>query len=155
MQDQAKTTLDDFNYWVADMDDALARFFEMLPAGMRSKLDCTPESIDALEGWILSRYPSIEAIKAADQSRMVDGMARYVGETFRKNAGGQWDIDLDNPKAAFFGIPILTGFRSEICPLALVTASTDRRTGKFIRTVLENNLKRPKVDLGGRHWNSW
>src|SRR5262245_60552911 len=104
MQEQAKTNLDDFNYWVADMDDALARFFDGVPGSLRSKLDYSPQSIDALEAWILTRYPSMQAIRAEDESRMVDGMARYVGETFRKNAGGRWDINLDNPKAAFYGV---------------------------------------------------
>jgi hypothetical protein len=151
MEDQAKTNLDDFNYWVADMDDALARFFDTLPASLRSKLNYSPESLEALERWILARYPSIEAARAAEESRIIDGLARYVGETFRKNAGGHWDINLDNPKAAFFSVPILTGFRTPICPLALVTASTDRRTGRFIRTVLDNNLRRPTTDTGERH----
>lgn len=31
------TTLDDFNYWVADMDDALERFMDFLPEALLPK----------------------------------------------------------------------------------------------------------------------
>ncbi len=142
MENQAKTNLDDFNFWVADMDDALERFFKLLPGSIRSKLDSSPGSLDTLESWILNRYHSKDVMLRPDESRIVDGIARYIGETFRTNVGGHWSINLENPKAAFFGIPVLVGYRTPICPLALATASADRRTGRVIRTVLENNLKK-------------
>ncbi len=31
-------------------------------------------------------------------SRVLDGAARYIGETFWKNAGGNWTIDLEDQK---------------------------------------------------------
>lgn len=142
---QHLVTRDDFEYWLADMDDALDRFLERLPAQMRQQLDYTAASLDTLESWVLTTYPSTQAMVERDQAQIVDGAARYIGETFRRAVGGRWDIDLKNRKNVFFGVPILTGFEERptpVSPLALATASADRRTGTFLRTVLENIVRR-------------
>ena len=136
---------EDFEYWLTDMDDALDRFFGTLPQSLRSRLDYTEESLDALEHWILDRCDSPSALLEPSSKELLDGLARYVGETFRKQIGGHWEIRLDDPKYAFFGIPQLTGFSDKPTPVSahsLVTASTDRRTGTYLRTVLQNTKKR-------------
>lgn len=143
MSRQAITTRDDFEFWLVVMDDALERFLAVLPPQIREKLDYSPSSLDALETWILDRYPSPQAMLERDQSRLVDGVARYIGETFRKTLGGYWDIRLDDPKFAFFALPILTGFEEKptpFCPLTLATASADRRTGKYLCTILKKKI---------------
>src|SRR5437868_12085685 len=43
---------DDFEYWLADMDDALERFCAQLPEAVRAKLDYSQASLDVLEGWM-------------------------------------------------------------------------------------------------------
>jgi hypothetical protein len=145
MSRKALSTRDDFEYWLMDMDDALERFLSGLAPHIKEKLNFSPSSLDALEAWILERYPSTQAMLGRDQSRLVDGAARYIGETFRKALGGRWDIELDDPKYVYFGVPIFTGFEEKptpVCPLTLATASANRRTGKYLRTVLENMIKR-------------
>jgi hypothetical protein len=148
MSDQQRTAeeqRDDFEYWLADMDDALERFFQKLPPAVRSKLDFSPESLDVLEGWILENYASTDDLLKPEAKEPVDDLARYVGEVYRKTLGGIWDIRLDDPKYAYYGLPELTGFSekpSPIAPHTLVTASADRRTGVYLRTVLENTRKR-------------
>lgn len=121
------------------MDDAIERFRDRLPADIRDALDGSPESLDALETWILERYPETRAMLADDQAESVDGAGRYIGEVFRRELGGHWDIELDDPAAAFFNLPVLTSGpgSTPIAPAALATASADRRTGSFLRTVLE------------------
>jgi hypothetical protein len=141
LSSNALTTRDDFEYWIVDMDDALNRFMQILPEPLREKLNYSPASLDYLEAWILDCYPNTSAMLENSQSQIVDGAARYIGETFRRAIGGYWDIRLDDPNTAFFGVPILIGFEERstpIAPLALATASADRRTGNFIRSVLEN-----------------
>jgi hypothetical protein len=137
-------TDEEFEYWLADMDDALERFFETLPPEVRGALDYSPASLDVLESWLLAKYSTLEAARQPTESRSLDGVARYVGETFRKNLGGRWEIRLDDPKYVYHGIPQLTGYTEKptpIAPLTLATAAAKRRTGHFWSTVLTNTLK--------------
>jgi len=146
MSDQEKKNGRDwFEFWLADMDDALARFLSELPAPLRSRLDFSPESLDALESWLLEGYASVDDLLKPEAKETVDGLARYVGETYRKTIGGKWEIRLDDPGYAYYSLPQLTSFgprSTPIAPHSLVTASADRRTGNYWRTVLENTRKR-------------
>jgi hypothetical protein len=140
-----RTSRDDFDHWVSDMDDSLSRFLSGPVATIRERLDFTPQSLDTLEHWLLERYRSTKDMLASDQAPTIDGTARYIGETFRKAIGGHWDIELENPKDAYFGLPILTSFEPKptpICPATLATTTADRRTGTFLRTILERTAKR-------------
>lgn len=128
-----------FQYWLADMDDALERFLKSLPPETRSKLDYSIESLDAVEDWILEKYGSTAEMLDPKESRTVDGLARYIGETIRRNVGGHWEIRLDDPKYAYYGIPQITGYSPHPTPEApatLATAAADRRTGNFISGVV-------------------
>lgn len=139
------TTRDDFEYWLADMDDALERFLDSLPAQLRGELDYSIASLDPLEQWILDRYASTKAMLEPTESGVVDGLARYIGETLRKQVGGHWDIRLDDPKYAFYGLPELTGFGARStpeAPITLATAAADRRTGHYIRKIAEAMQRR-------------
>jgi hypothetical protein len=93
-----------------------------------------------VEQWILDRYPNTDAMLVEDESRIVNRLACYIGETFRKTLGGRWSMRLDDPKFAFHGLPILIGGKglaTPECPLTLATASADRRRGNYMRTILE------------------
>jgi len=135
---------EDFEFWLVDMDGAIERFLEEVPSAITRRLDFSPESLDALEAWILGRYPSAQTMLAPTESRVVDGLARYIGETFRKAIGGKWEIRLDDPRYVFHGIPQLTGFSERptpVAPISLATASADRRTGKFLSSVLGSYIR--------------
>lgn len=147
MNRKALTTRDDFQYWLMDMDDAMERLLAELQPQNRKKLDFSPFSLDVLEAWILERYESPRSMLEREQKQIVNGAACYVGETFRKALSGRWDIELDDPNYVYFGVPILRGLGGKStteseCPLSLATASADRRTGTYLRTVLENMIKR-------------
>ncbi|MFJ2990796.1 hypothetical protein ACIPF8_23315 [Collimonas sp. NPDC087041] len=132
---------DQFQVWLMDMSDAIERFRQFIPADMAARLDFSPESLSLIEEFALANYPTIDDIKKQSEAKVVDGMARYVGQVFRKHFGGKWIIDFNDKKNVFYGLPQLTGMagqRTQTCPLTLVTASVDRRTGKFIRTVFDN-----------------
>src|SRR5262245_51374817 len=127
------------------MDDALAAFLATLPEDIRGRLDYSAQSLDALEGWLLSRYTDPKQLLAPEAASVLDGAARYLGETIRKEMGGTWEIKLDDPKYVYYRIPQLTGFSptpTPISPFPLITASIDRKTGTFLRTVVENAKKR-------------
>jgi UTP:GlnB (protein PII) uridylyltransferase len=147
MANKTSLTNDDFQLWIFNMDDELDRLKEDLPQELASKLDYSDESLKLVEAWILQRYASVEETKEKGEAQILDRLARYVGETIRKQVGGHWDIDLENEKNAYYALPVITGFEEKptpVCPLTLVTASTARRTGTFISGVLENVKKKLK-----------
>jgi hypothetical protein len=132
---------DQFQVWVIHMDDAMAEFMQTLPVELQEKLNHSVASLDALEAWLLARYDSIEHSKPKSESLVLDGAARYVGEIFRIVTGSRWDIQLDDPKTLFFGVPVLKGGKLGVipaCPLTMVTASLDRRTGRYLSGIVKN-----------------
>lgn len=135
---------DQFQNWLAHMDDALAEFSGRLPAALKEGLDYTPASLDRLEAFLLERYPSVQAIKAEPEPYL-DGASRYVGEVFRRNIGGRWRIRTDDPKYVYAGLPELTFLKERdtpACPIKLVPTALARRTGTFLSTVFENQAQR-------------
>ena len=129
---------EDFEAWVAEMPDALERLFAELPPSLASELVYTPRSLLALEAWLLSQYQTIEAFRS-ERTVVVDGCARYIGQSFNAALGSHWHIDLKNKKNPFFSMPVITGGRagsSPLCPHFLATASLDRRVGRFMYEIL-------------------
>lgn len=135
---------DQFEVWLMDMSDAIERFRLSIPKSVGERLDFSPDSLNAIEAFILATYSNVDEIKEQSEAQMVDGMARYVGQVFRKHLGGKWSIELVDKQNVFYGLPQLVGMAgqsTQICPLTLVTASTDRRTGKFIKTIFDNHMQ--------------
>ncbi len=134
------TDRDQFEYWLASLDEMLQEFFSTIHEEYRKQLDLSPASLDTLEGIILQRYADAKAMLDPNESSFVNGLACYIGETFRKAIGGRWTIRLDDAKFAFYGLPIIADAgkdrKTVECPLTLATAAADRRTGKYLRTVL-------------------
>jgi len=132
-----------------DMADAIERFRQSLPESVRERLDFSPESLNVIEALVLGEYSSPEQLQKHGDVALIDGMARYVGQVFRQHFGGKWFIDYGDPKRAFYGLPQLrdmAGRRTQQCPITLVTASADRRTGKFIKTVFDGYQERAVAD---------
>lgn len=130
-------TRDDFELWLVEMDDRLEALWQDLPPSLSDQLDYSLASLTALEAWILDRYPSLQELRAPAEKERLDQLAIYVGETLRKNAGGIWDIDLENSRNAYFRMPVICKERVFTeCPVTLVTACTDRRTGTYIAKVV-------------------
>ena len=138
MASTPRPTRDDFDFWVADMDDALDRFRELLPEDVSRALDGSEASLDALEAWLLERYPDTQSMLAAEEAAIVDGAARYIGEILRRAVGGYWDIQLDDERDVYYGLPVITTGEkaTPVAPATLATAAADRRTGSFIRQVV-------------------
>lgn len=137
-------TEEKFQYWLFNMDDALERFLVTLPEETRARLDYSPDSLDVLEAWLLTRYATLLQMRDPNEYEIIDGVARYIGETFRRALGGIWTIELSNPRDAYYGLPQLEDLPGNIspqCPVTLATASTDRRTGVYLSTVLRNCLE--------------
>jgi len=89
-------TQDDFEEWLILIDFKMDYFTGEFAKEQNLKLDYSIESLDELEGWILANYKEIKDLIA--DSKMLDYLTIYIGETFRKYIGGKWYIDLKNKK---------------------------------------------------------
>lgn len=132
-----------FQYWLADMDDAIDGFRSRLPEIVAQKLDYSKTSLVTISTWLITNYLTVESIKKDSEKTSLDGAARYIGQTFRKHLGGKWVIDYMNEKNAFYGLPQLAemkGQRVQQCPHTLVTVTIGRKDPNFLITLLENHL---------------
>jgi hypothetical protein len=133
-----------FEYWLIDMDDAIERVLERLPRDVAEKMDYSANSLDAIERYLLDKYGNSKEALKKSEAQLIDAMARYVGEVFRKKLGGKWDIELNDKDNVFYDIPQLVGMKNQttqIAPLTLVTSSLSRREENHIRRVLEAHLE--------------
>lgn len=106
-----------------------------------AKLDFSVESLDTIEAWLLKKYPTLDDARA-DMSGGVNDAGVYIGEVIRKNAGrGKWQLD-EKEDSVFFGFPLLVDFRQNgsCSPVSLASASTDRRRGDYLRSVVSHLL---------------
>ena len=135
----------DFDAWLTDMDDALQRFLDLVPAELAHELDYSKDSLTPLESWLLQRYPDQESLEVEPSIDLADGAARYVGETFVKSLGAHWTLSRKNPRDVYYGSPIVTGHPGEttsICPHRLVGVALHRRVGNFLRMVFDSQNER-------------
>jgi hypothetical protein len=141
---------DRFEGWLAHMGDFLEEFRASYPAETAAKLDYSLESLEAIEALVLTEFPTYEATLPASAAQRLNLFAIYVGETLRKQAGGKWDIPLDDPDYVWFNLPVISGCgphgNGEACPLTLVTTSAHRRTGSFLRRAVEKRAGKIPAD---------
>ena len=138
-----------FQYWLAEMDDALDRIIAGVPVNEKDLLDYSLDSLTVLESYLLHEIGSFKQDADENERAVVDGCARYLGETIRRTIGGEWWLAIDDPDNVNFGMPVVGGFANDvppICPFYVVTASLDRRTGLYLSSVVSNIKMR--VDSG-------
>lgn len=126
---------EEFQTWLAQDLDVR----EELYATIGKELNVDVPSLDELEAWLLSRYDDPDAILTLDQRGIADAAARHVGRVIVLNVDNAvWEIDLENESNVWYRLPVVRmsdGY--DDCPLALVVASLDRRTGNFLRDHVE------------------
>jgi hypothetical protein len=132
---------DDFEAWLFDMDDALEDFHTAVPG---LPFDFTVGSLRSLEGWLLARYRTPEALAQPSEERLLDGAARYLGEVMRRQVGGTWDIVLDDPKFIYGRLPILrvpNRRNVPFCPHFTVRLAVKRRAGDLLTSVVTKAIQ--------------
>jgi len=99
--------------------------------------------LDEIENRILGNYSEIKDL--INDTKMLDYLTVYIGETFRKHIGGKWYIDLKNKKNAYYSMPVLTSpeYRGEryIVSMTFATACIHRKKGDYISTILRNCIE--------------
>lgn len=136
---------EDFENWLFQMDEALDKFKSSLPSEMSSKLDYSIDSLDVLEKWMLEKFDNHTELLDKKNKTLQDQISRYIGETFRKKLKCKWDIQIDDPKFAFYGLPILVEKDTSntiVCPYTLSTTVISRKKHNFLSTILKNKINK-------------
>ena len=96
-------------------------------------------SLDVLEAFLLGRYPTVEAGLTLDQRGVLDAAARQVGLVLILGIqGARWDINLENGKDVYYRLPVVALPDGSVeCPISMVTAALDRRTGSYLSAIAE------------------
>jgi hypothetical protein len=124
------------------MGSDLERFTEL---GRESgyDLDFSLASLDGLESFALERLD-----RGEEDNSFKNRAARYLGETFRRNVGGKWEIAVDGPEYMNFKLPVLKGYSDldiDFCPLEVFENFAVRRTPGLLQEAVRSHLefKRP------------
>lgn len=134
---------DQFEEWLFIMDDRLSDFIESLPENIKNEMDYSADSLDIIERWLLSLFSKSETILEEKNKFFLDGLSRYIGETYRKQLTGKWSINIDDPEFVFYGLPIITDSEKNetiICPISMSTTTIVRNQGTFLSTILKNHM---------------
>jgi hypothetical protein len=125
---------EEFQTWLANDLEVRDELYALLGGG----LDPDADSLDALEDFLLSRYPAPEAALTLDQRGVLDAAARHIGLVLVLNVDeAVWTIDLDDDEGVYYRLPIIAfADGSQECPLTMATALLDRRTGHYLRQLL-------------------
>jgi hypothetical protein len=125
----------EFQTWLAQDLDVREEFYALIG----TELSVREDSLDQLEAWLLGRYADPDAILTLDQRGIADAAARHVGRVFVLNIDDAvWEIDLDREDNPYYRLPVVRMADGlDVCPLTLVTASLDRRTGGYLRERFE------------------
>jgi hypothetical protein len=112
---------------------------EELEALMGLELGVDEHSLDTLEAFLLRRYRTPDEALTLDQRGVLDAAARHVGLVMVLGIGGaRWDVILDDPDHVYYRLPVVRlPDGSTDCPLTAVTAALDRRTGTYLRELVE------------------
>ena len=81
-------TQDNFQEWIFYIDTKMDSFTNEFAREKNLTLNCSIESLDELENWILSKFKDFFELK--EEPILLDSLTIYIGETFRKHIGGRW-----------------------------------------------------------------
>jgi hypothetical protein len=133
----------EFDIWLVFLDDYIDEFRSGFPSALKEKLDYSPFSLDIVEIWLLEKYSSSEMLRQRlsikDDLHIFMCAMSYVGETYRINLGGKWNIHFDNPDEINGRLQVIERFNQEntsLCPSLLMLSALDKRSTAHISTVL-------------------
>jgi hypothetical protein len=124
---------DEFETWVTFLHDRVEDWTDTLEDEFKEKLDFTPESLPALESYILETY-SIDTFQDKRMNSIMDAIVSYFGETLRSHLPkAYWKIELDDESDANFALPALSvPVGPEICPHLLFRRLQAKNQGDFL-----------------------
>lgn len=129
--------IEKFQQFIFEMDDVLEEFL-LMTSELEYDLDYSISSLGMLESYIDKNISSKGDINTITRA------SRYLGEVFRRNVGGRWDLCLDDPKNINFKLPIINDYSDldiEFCPVAIIgNYIVNKRKGLILKAV-ESNME--------------
>lgn len=139
----AEHTRREFDTWLVFLDDYIDEFRSGFSSDIKEKLDYSPFSLDIVEIWLMEKYSSSEMARTSlsikDDLHIFMCAMSYVGETYRINLGGIWNIHLDRPDKTNGRLQVIERFNKEntaLCPSLLMLSALDKRSASHMSTVL-------------------
>lgn len=132
----------EFKYWLAETEPITEYFIEAFYQEFGERLDYSPESLLVLERGILEKYSGPELISERYVTTWGEDAGRYIGEVFRKELNGYWDLIYreSSHNNGYFRVPIVRFDDSgrSTCPRYTASATIDRRKGDYIYKIFRN-----------------
>ena len=142
-------TKENFQDWLSLIDIKMDLFTGVFARENKLTLNCSIESLDELENWILSKFK--DSYELIENHKLLDLLGIYIGETFRKHIGGKWYMDLEDKKNAYYHMPVLNSPNYKgliyLAPLTYATACISRNKGNYISTILKNYMKNMNIPI--------
>ena len=117
MKHEFFATNHDYQVWSVFRHDYIHNFIVTLSVEDQKALDFSIEALNIVEAWLLNKFPNLEAFFEGNDEPDLDGIMCYIGETFRKNLGGKWGINLDNPDEDYYQIPVIINSENVLIPI--------------------------------------
>jgi hypothetical protein len=137
--------LDQFEKWRTLVEVAIQQFMSRLPSQVSEKLDYSRESLEVLGDWFLTTYPPYETIEDPAKVIVSDGLMYYLGETYRKNLGGYWNMHFAEvePDYRYGEWPVIEGFpeNDALCPWYIIFKMGELRDKSLFSNVLGGVLQ--------------
>jgi hypothetical protein len=126
----------EFQTWLATDLEVRDELYAMVGV----ELETDELSLDMLEAFLLRRYRKPEEALRLNERAVLDAAARHIGLVMLFNIdGAEWTIDLDDEDNVYYRLPVIRlPDGAQECPLAMATAALDRRSGNYLRTVVQN-----------------
>lgn len=138
MNKKPDVNLDFFEKWHSIVNDNIQDFFVHIPEHVREKLDYSTTSLDVLGAWLVE-----EAEKG--QRQIHRGATYYVGEVYRKELEGHWNVHFKalEPDFEFGEEPVIEGFHHDvaICPYLEVLVTIKDRKSTRLSGILSTFMK--------------
>jgi hypothetical protein len=130
---------DEFQFWLARNEDLREELEEM----MGTELGVDGEALDTLEDFLLHRYKSPKDALRLGERGIIDAASRHVGLVLLLQIeGAKWASNLDDEERTYYSLPVIRFPNGdEECPLAMITTALDRRTGDFLRSLVEGYIE--------------
>lgn len=140
--------------WLEALEPRILRLKDDLPR--RFVLDYSPESLRRLETIVLVRLAGLDDVRAPRNEGFTFGVAAYLGETFRRMAGGSWGWN-DEPASPTHDLPVLQpdpalGLKP-LSPVHLIMSAVlrnDRRQFTEVYEMWRRAVETPPADPAAR-----